>query len=138
VNRFLVTLALAGALAGPPALAEGPYRWVDDEGTVHYTQRLPEGRTAEIVRLPAWAFDPPAPEIRAGGPHATMAAERQEQAELVRKNCEIARENKRILESQELIVQERDKDGNLQPLDETAKAARLSEAEKHIKEFCGG
>lgn len=36
-----VALALAGALAAVPAAHATTYRWVDDQGKVHYTDKLP-------------------------------------------------------------------------------------------------
>ena len=42
-------IGLASLLAAPVLLADGAYRWVDDEGIVHYSDRPAQG--AEVVDL---------------------------------------------------------------------------------------
>ena len=42
-TRFTAAAALAALLTAAPALAEKVYRWVDEDGNVHYTESLPPG-----------------------------------------------------------------------------------------------
>jgi hypothetical protein len=42
-TRFATAAAAAALLFSAPALAEKVYRWVDEDGNVHYTESLPPG-----------------------------------------------------------------------------------------------
>lgn len=42
-TRFITAAAVAALLIAAPALAAKVYRWVDEDGNVHYTESLPPG-----------------------------------------------------------------------------------------------
>ena len=79
-----VVVVLAGLVAGPAA-AQTLYKWVDTEGKVQYSDRLPKGFKGEVTRietetdkvtLPAAATPPapPAPAAPATAPEKAKAA----------------------------------------------------------------
>lgn len=49
--RILLVVMGAALLAAPPDAAPRTYKWVDDEGTTHYSQRRPPGRQFEELKL---------------------------------------------------------------------------------------
>jgi hypothetical protein len=44
-------LALVGALAFAPALGTEIYRWVDEDGGIHFSDRPPQGRPMERIEV---------------------------------------------------------------------------------------
>jgi hypothetical protein len=52
-GRHLAPLALAlvGVLGAAPALGTEIYRWVDEEGAVHFSDRPPQGRPMERIEV---------------------------------------------------------------------------------------
>ncbi|HSM28873.1 MAG TPA: DUF4124 domain-containing protein [Thioalkalivibrio sp.] len=44
-------LALAGVLGAAPALGTEIYRWVDQDGAVHFSDRPPQGRPMERIEV---------------------------------------------------------------------------------------
>jgi hypothetical protein len=65
----------------------------------------------------------------------TAAAEDQAHAEQLKKNCETARQNKRVLENTSRI-QDQDKDGNTYFLNEQQIAAKREQTERQIELYC--
>ena len=147
MRGILACLVVAPLLCGPAAALE-LYKWVDEDGSVTYSQQQPPGQQAETV------------EVRVSGPSdeaakselenlteraseasrdrqfaATAAAELQEREERIRKNCEIARENKRVLESAPR-VQATDDAGNPYFIDDASRQERLAQAQQQIEDFC--
>ena len=117
---FQILAALACALAA--TVAHGAvYKWVDDQGVTHYSEKPPPGRKAGQLRI-----QPPrpssAPEAGAGAPaakswqekeaefqqrrvaeeQARMKREQQERRSAAeqRRNCILARQNLHALEEQ--------------------------------------
>ena len=148
-QRVIVTsAALIAVLACGPATAAKLYKWVDADGNVTYSQQKPPDVQAESM------------EVKVGGPSdseaqeqlesltdkadaalkdrqfaATASAEQAERDERIKKNCETARENKRILESAPR-VQDTAADGTPYFVDDSTRAARLATAEDQIRQFC--
>jgi hypothetical protein len=52
-GRYLapLALALAGVLGAAPALSTEIYRWVDQDGAVHFSDRPPQGRPVERIEV---------------------------------------------------------------------------------------
>ncbi len=151
MSRSPLALCMAAALAiaaSTPALAAKLYKWVDKDGNVTYSQERPPGVKADSL------------EIRTGGPSddeakatlekltgeaeavskdrnlaSTVTKELKERDERIKKNCEVARENKRILESAPR-VQDTDAEGNPYFVDDATRAARIATAEDQIRQYC--
>lgn len=124
IGRALLIPVLAGLLAGPLGAAE-VYKWVDENGVVHYTDTPPERRQAEPVEISPPAATAPPPEASAPEQAATdsnwyeqwlaeqrerkaLERQRREEKTTVRRDeqthmleqCAQARQRLRILETQ--------------------------------------
>jgi hypothetical protein len=137
-----------------PATAGQVYRWLDENGQVQFTERAPPPgveaqavpvrptgptpaqsaeelqRLRERARLGASGEAPD--DAGAAEPTPEQKAQREQQR---LKNCQTAQENLRVLE-QSRRVMVKDDDGNLQPLDDEQRQAKLDETRRHIEEFC--
>ncbi len=147
--------ALTGALLGfihllaPASHAANLYKWVDEQGNVTYSQRKPPDRESKSVVLrgvrPA---DPNAREkldalqdrldtTRKDREFAATDAESaREYDRRNEENCEIARQNLRILKTN-ARVRTKDENGEEQYLDQAGIEAKLQETERQIQELCG-
>lgn len=63
---WLIAFALSMALIFEPSALAEVYKWVDEQGVIHYTDRPPEGRQSTEMALPT----PPEPQA----PAATTAS----------------------------------------------------------------
>jgi len=142
--RTLVFLTLS--LAATPLLAV-TYKWVDESGTVVYSQnRPPAGVPYQTIdtgrprppsapsRKPSSAFlDQVEQEKRARQAEQKAQGEYQKNLELRKKNCEAARHNLQVYTVHKRIQQE---DGSVIRLDDNERLRKIEEAKEAIKEFC--
>ena len=145
----LATIALAAALcAALPAQAAKLYKWVDDQGNVTYSERKPQNRQAETIRLRDATLDSSGAQEkldqlndRANSQQkdrefaknsTTATAERNER---MANNCKIARENMRILRTTSRI-QDKDADGEGYFLDEAGIQAKMAQTQQQIDNNC--
>ncbi len=116
-------LLVAAAIALAPALSSGAsvYKWTDDEGVTHFGDRQPTGREAESVKIRSGTStkvgqsSSPQDKVDAINKREQSAAEKEKltaQEEAQRKqreaNCETARNNLNILNSNARIKVEED------------------------------
>ncbi|MCP5149488.1 MAG: DUF4124 domain-containing protein [Ectothiorhodospiraceae bacterium] len=147
VTTIAVALALATAVASSPALAK-LYKWVDENGNVTYSERKPPDTKAQEIELRG---------VKPANPDAaseledlrdrsdasrkdrefarTVAEEQRERDERIKKNCEIARENMRVLENAPR-VQATDDKGNPYFLDPSQTESRKAETAQQIQQYC--
>lgn len=85
---LLGLLLLAGA-AGSPAAEQTVYRWLDDDGIVHYGQEPPAGRPAEAIEVP-------------GGPSDEALEEAQERQQRIRQQANELADQRIRLEGERL------------------------------------
>ena len=143
----LLILVLSAALAAAPAAAR-MYKWVDDQGVVQYTQHPPPDREAQTIepRAPAVSDSQAAETLEAIREKAEAARKDrqfgedyssfvQEREARIQKNCEIARENLRVLQTASR-VQAKDADGNPYFIDDKDRDSRIKQAEKQIEDNC--
>lgn len=143
-------LALVIMLAGAPLQPTQAklYKWVDENGNVTYSERKPPDRSVTEVKVRTAPVTPAQSREQLDGlkdkvetgqkdrEYAKSAeAEDQAHAEQFKKNCEIARQNKRILENTSRI-QDKDKDGNTYFLDQDQISAKLEQSKKQIELYC--
>jgi hypothetical protein len=126
-------------------------KWVDADGKVHYSDTPPPDVTTQSVRNIAGKDTTEAPsyspktiaEREAEMKKAKQAKEEASKkkaaldaaAEVKKHNCEAARQNVRTLEHADSIVTYNEK-GERIPLDNSARAQRLEEANKAISTNC--
>ena len=130
---LLLTIMLIFAI---PASA-GLYKWTDDDGNVHYSQKPPLNQ--EYKRLKA----PPTPENNQPlyqsssksrkDPRKISKAETEKNLIIRAQNCE---KSKKKLQVYQIYRRVRDKDGNVKTLGDTERANNIENAKKSIAEFC--
>jgi hypothetical protein len=144
------SLALVIVLAGAPLAPTQAklYKWVDEDGNVTYSERKPPDQAATEVKVRTAPVTPEQSRQQMEGLRdkvetgekdrdyaTTAAAEDQAHAEQLKKNCETARQNKRVLENTSRI-QDQDKDGNTYFLNEQQIAAKREQTERQIELYC--
>lgn len=115
----------------------GLYKWVDDEGNVHYSQKRPANQQFERLKAP-----PPAPEndkplYQSNEPTSTtdetIAAETAKNKKIREENCAQA---KKSLSDYQIHRRIRDKDGNVTFIDDNVRAAQIKGAKEAIRGYC--
>ncbi len=145
----LGALLLGGlVLVAAPAVQARIYKWVDDEGVVHYTQTPPPDRKAQPLRPRIAPVTPEQARERLEALRKRSQSERKnreliegeakrEQARerQMAENCRIARRNLEVLENS-ARVQAKDAAGNPFYLTEEARQAKMAQTRSQIEEFC--
>ena len=115
----------------------GLYKWVDDEGNVHYSQKRPLDQQYERLKAPA-----PAPEnsttlyesAKQKSPTNNVVDTETAKNEKIRaENCANAKKN---LSNYTVYRRFRDKDGNVTNIDDKVRAKRIEEAKQAINDYC--
>ena len=116
----------------------GLYKWVDNEGNVHYSQKPPKNTSYKTIKAP-----PPAPvskqqpysleEKRGSNAEKTIKSETEKNKKLREKNCEVGKAN---LTSYQTYRRVRDKDGNVTVVNENERARQIETAKQLIRDFC--
>lgn len=133
MKRVAITL-LALALVAPAA-SQQVYKWVDKDGTVHFTDSPPE-ETVNAERM-----------MLRGNVASTIneAVERgvtSDELDLLytpdqrRAACEQARANRTTLRNMPVIMKDLDGDGTAEQLTDEQKAAELARAEQQVALLC--
>lgn len=130
-------LLLATLMIFAFSASAGLYKWVDDEGNVHYSQKRPKNKKYKRLKPPA-----PAPEsskplykplAKPAENNDIVAAETAKNEKIRADNCAGAKKN---LNSYTISRRIRDKDGNVSYIDDNVRAKKIEEAKKAIREFC--
>ena len=147
INRQHYILLLAIFLSFP-GMSYGAYKWVDEEGNVHYTQTKPEDVTeAEKIK------PPPGPETEKAlldlredqSRSTTLENEREKKrieeinrknlAENKKKNCESTTEILKQLQNYER-VKTVDADGTVRWASDEEKQSQIEEAKANVRKWC--
>ncbi len=138
LNRWtLLALALLGLTLTLPAQAVSLYKWVDENGRVHYSQTPPEASAAESERIQVKDRNPyqsNLEEQRQGDetkPSTTNSA-----ADVVitrEKNCEIAKQNMETFKNSDRVKQP---DGKIITLSEEMRESKIKEMQALINAYC--
>lgn len=150
-SKMLAPAALvAGMTLAVPTWSAGKlYKWTDPEGNITYSQQKPPDAPAETIQLRSSTLNESGArekldslnERASEGDKDREFAETQASAEKARderlkKNCEIARENMRILQNSSRI-QDKDAEGNPYFLDDSAIKAKIDQTKSQIDQNCG-
>lgn len=115
----------------------GLYKWVDNEGNVHYSQKRPANKQFERIKAPAAApenskplYETSNPETKSG---ATAAKETAKNKEIRASNCKKAKKN---LNNYQVHRRLRDKEGNVTIIDDKERAKQIENATKAISNYC--
>lgn len=149
-RALMLTSALALALIVPPADAGNIYKWVDEQGNIHYGGERPATAPAERLRVstektgtvPGQSalaaeqkkIDEEAKAIKEQGIPAQPPVPAMPRNE-VRQRCQQARKDlARIQARGQMRI--RDEKGNITYATDEAKQARIAAAKKAIREYC--
>lgn len=141
--HVMVSLML---LITAPSVMATMYKWVDDEGNIHYSQTPPVDREASTIAKPR--TPPPPPPSTEGEPDATASEGGEElqgdgpteeeiraEKERIAQECQRARQWISEIENKPRL-RVRDDDGNLRYLSEEERQARLKQAQDYLKKYC--
>ena len=152
---FMITFVAALTIWAPQSSAqEEVYRWVDENGVVHFGDRAPQQQEAEVVSIPQTSgisLQPP------GNPQAVNATDEQEpqpsaaqqardaraaarqereaKAEETAKSCKTAREVISQLEPSPRVNVTHE-DGTVTRMDDNDRLEKLAEARAYVAENC--
>ncbi len=144
----VTTLLLLGGLLLAPAGHGGMYKWVDDEGGVHYTQTPPRDREVTKIKAPSAHDATSAGEAlqerqdsfqeRRTAREEQKEKEQEEQVQQDRENsnCEAARRN--LARAGIGRARYRDKDGDLKAYSDAEMQARSEKASAQVEKYCAG
>ncbi len=131
-----ILLLTAIIIFANPASA-GLYKWVDDEGNVHYSQKRPTSQQFERLKAPAPAPENSQPlyqtETKNSQDGDTPAAETAKNKEVRATNCANA---KKTLNAYQVYRRMRDKDGNVTVIDDKERAQQIEQAKQAINDYC--
>ncbi len=138
-NRWtLLALGLLGLTLTLPAQAVSLYKWVDENGRVHYSQTPPDTSAAQSEQMQLKDSDPyqSKPEGEAAEEDKNAPSVTNEAAQVVerrKKNCEIAKQNMETFRNSEKIQQP---DGTVVTLSPEMRDAKMKEAQAMINAYC--
>lgn len=132
-------LLLAAIMIFASSAFAGLYKWVDDEGNVHYSQKRPLDQQFKKLKAPPPAPDDSKPLYQSSGDNSqksgsdTAATETAKNKTAREQNCANAKKN---LNAYQVYRRIKDKDGNVRTIDEKVRAAQIKKAQQAIKDFC--
>lgn len=139
--KIFITACLGLLLVSP--IQAGLYKWTDEQGNVHYSQKPPRGVKYEKMKVdkappPSSAVgdtsDSTGGEPSDGAPGSkALADEVAKNAEIRRKNCAAAKQN---LHAYSVYRRVKDETGKIRLVPEKERADKIAEAKKAIAEFC--
>lgn len=139
ITFFSTVLLLAGSFAASNALADKVYRWVDENGRVHYSSQPRRGVDEDKYRVQVDRVTPPPPKPaveKTEQPAEQETSDITQQRETRAKElCANAKEVKEVL-STNFSRRFKQDDGSYRPLTDDERASKMAEADKRIKEYC--
>ena len=151
IKRCVLLLLM---LCMTPAMAEKIYKWVDENGQIHYSSQKPVGQDAQTVTVKKAPKVAPAKNNEENEDSADANAAAEEAAEddpeadaaaraalakadavNNKKQCELARKNLAAL-SATVRVTKRDANGELVRLTDDQRLAAMKKAQAAIKQYC--
>ena len=140
------TIVVLLILCAMPLAAQKIYKWVDENGQVHYSSQKPPGQEAEKLNIRANAPEPPAQPAEEEGeqaPEEEAEVDEATKAELAKldkanrqRSCQQARNNLASLQNSYRVAQVDPDTGETVRLSDNQRAAALKQARDNIKEFC--
>ncbi len=121
------------------------YKWVDDQGNVHYSQYPPPDKQYERLNIktprpspssdpaPTGAAQPTTGTTGSGTSTKLVEDELAKNKALREQNCKSAKKN---LEIYTVYKRFKDKDGNIVRMDDAERQQKIDESKRNIEEFC--
>lgn len=153
---FVIIINAAFTMWAPQSAAQDEvYRWVDENGVVHFGDRAPQQQEAEVIAIPQTSGISPQPASSPEPAEATGEEEpqpsaaqqardaraearqkREEEAKVTAKACETAREVISQLEPSPRVNVTHE-DGTVTRMDDNDRLEKLAEAQAYVAEHCG-
>ena len=115
----------------------GLYKWVDNEGNVHYSQKRPSNKQYKKIKVPSAAPDDAKPLYQKEKPKTSADKTLDEQKAEIKKlkadNCEQA---KKSLNTYTVHRRFKGKDGTIKYIDDNERALQIKKAQKAIEDYC--
>ncbi|PIE41408.1 MAG: glycosyltransferase [Gammaproteobacteria bacterium] len=131
-------------------LAAKYYKWVDENGTTHYTAQPPASGEGEVIKVKTGASSDKEAAMKRleerraklqqqtmqqNSPAAEDAETSKRNAEITRKNCEIYQKNLKTMQEHSRI-RITDENGEPKVLPEEERQQKINEAEEYIQKNC--
>ena len=134
---ILATLGLVLATAAQA----GMYKWTDEEGNVHYSQKPPRGKQYEKLKVqkgppPGTQTKSPSystPSISEDAGSKAVEEEVAKNEEIRKKNCEAAKKNLRVFQIYNRVKGE---DGKIRVVTKQEREEKIQKSKDAIREFC--
>lgn len=141
MRHFFIATAIVVFMS--PAIAQQTYRWVDENGQVHYSAEKPTGKAVQTLNIPSGPSKKPQP-TKEEAPQDENKEAIQFTQEIQQKAAQDAEQTKTActnLRKNLAVYQNYPKaklnvDGTIRRLTEEELKIRIVEAEKNIKENC--
>jgi len=124
------------------SLQAASYKWTDEKGNVHYSQRPPPGKQYEKIKIhkpPQPSDTKPAPSYSSpsssSGDTGSKAVEDEvaKNASIIKQNCEAAKKNLNVYQVYSRV---KDKDGKIRVVSPKEREEKIQAAKDAIREFC--
>ncbi|MCK5001673.1 MAG: DUF4124 domain-containing protein [Gammaproteobacteria bacterium] len=145
LTQILATVVLSFIIA-PAAMSEGIYKWVDDNGKIHYGSQRPEDADAEKMKL---HVPEPAskPESQKEAEEENLEGDQKKEATLEdhadqekankERSAYCAKERKRLQTVQKnKQIHQKDASGKVSKLSSEARNKRLNKIKANISKYC--
>lgn len=136
--RTLMVAAIASISIIATAHAQQLYRWVDADGVTHYSDSVPDVEGYEVRQVrQTGAMSAPEPTAAEPDPDVLAAAAASRPVDPQRpQKCQQARNNLELLSGDQQLNMDLDGDGQVEPIDDTARQAQIDIAKQQIAAFC--
>lgn len=128
---LLTTLLLFAGSA-----SAGLYKWVDDEGNVHYTQKRPHKKQYKRIKKPAAAPENSKPlykSTKKSLPNNVVERTAAKSDKIRAENCTKAKHHLTNFQINRRMLNE---DGNVVRIDDKEREIQIAKAKKAISDFC--
>ena len=132
----IAMFTLAALLLAPLVHAEKYYKWQDETGTWHYSNKPPKGQEAQPLNVRAKPATPTEGEAIAKA-EAEKEAVKRELSGVDSANCKRVQDNLRVLLNHTQVQKDVDGDGKEEILTPDEQLAEVSATRKQVEKYCG-
>lgn len=129
-------LLLAAMMIFTSSAFAGLYKWVDDEGNVHYSQKRPIDQQYKRLKAPNPAPENTSPLYQQSSSPKDNDAASVETAKNEKARADKCDKAKKNLSKYQVYRRMRDKDGNVRVIDDIERAKQIKISQEAISDFC--
>ena len=135
--QLAVSLFATMMLVVAPVQAEKYYKWQDENGTWHYSNKPPKDVEAKALDVRARGATPTEAELAAKAEAEKQAAAKALTDGSDSANCKQARANLAILLNNTQVQKDKDGDGEEEVLSPDEQLAEVSATRRQVEKYCG-